>query len=161
MAFGGGGGNRGGVGAVSFAYDCCEAADAIRVYIQSELGSKHQTWVHVPPELQPDQWKGKYVQPMCRLFKALYGHPQSGAHWEAHLNAAVETIGGVPIPDHNSSFWFPKTKLLLTVYVDDLLLAGPTGRHKEVWDALRDVGKVAIEDPEPLDRFIARSHVFE
>ena len=34
------------------------------------------------------------------------------------------------VPAHPSSFWFPKERLLLTVYVDDLLLRGPAENHE-------------------------------
>ena len=48
--------------------------------------------------------------------------------------------------------------MLLTVYVDDLLLAGPDGGHQDVWDGLKDK-KIQLEPPESLDRFLGRSHV--
>ena len=94
---------------------------------------------------------------MCRLQKALYGHPESGGHWERHLNAAVDKIGGERIPNHPSSFWFDKHKALLTVYVDDLLLAGPVSCHSEIWHALSKA-KIDLDPPEDLDRFIGRTH---
>ena len=94
---------------------------------------------------------------MCRLVKALYGHPESGGHWEAHLEKAVQKIGGRAIPNHPSSFFFPASRMLLTVYVDDLLLAGPDGGHAAIWNGLKAKG-IALEDPEPLDRFLGRSH---
>ena len=89
---------------------------------------------------------------------ALCGHPESGAHWEAHLTAAVLKIGGVLAEGHPSSFWFPHKRMLLTVYVDDLLLSGPVENHGEFWAALRHVGNIRIEDPEILDRFLGRKH---
>ena len=95
---------------------------------------------------------------MCRLVRALYGHPESGAHWERHLEAAVKKIGGEKVPDHPSSFWFNRAKLLMTVYVDDILLAGPKGSHDQVWSSLRKEG-IKIEDPENLSRFLGRTHV--
>ncbi len=97
---------------------------------------------------------------MCRLVKALYGHPESGAHWERHLEAAVTGSGGVPIVGHPSSFWFEDQQLALTVYVDDLLLAGPTGKHEEIWNALKKRG-IALEPAEDLSRFLGRHHEFE
>jgi len=95
---------------------------------------------------------------MCLLVKALYGHPESGGHWERHLTEAILKIGGEPIPTHPSSFWFDKTKMLLTVYVDDLLLSGPDAGHAPTWAALRGAG-IALEDAEELYRFLGRTHV--
>ena len=94
---------------------------------------------------------------MCRLVKALYGHPESGGHWENHLTQAIIQIGGEKVPNHPSSFWFPLQKSLLTVCVDDLLLAGPVGSHADLWHALSKV-PIELDPPEDLDRFIGRTH---
>ena len=64
----------------------------------------------------------------------------------------------MPVDSHPSLFWFPERKLLLTIYVDDLMLSGPRANHASFWDALRK--QVDIEDPEPLDRFLGRYHEF-
>ena len=62
---------------------------------------------------------------------------------------------------HTSSFFMPKLRLLLTVYVDDLLLSGPAETHEKFWKMITDknVGNIRVEDPEPLDRFLGRKHV--
>ena len=135
-------------------------ADAVRAYVQSLLKSMHETWVAVPIELWPAEWKkAGYKRPCCRLIKALYGHPDSGAHWEAHLTEAIIANGGKLVPTHPSTFWFPDQRLLLTVYVDDLLLSGPVAQHSRFWQRLRNGPKaIKLDDPEPLDRFLGRSH---
>lgn len=133
-----------------------QVSDAIRAYIQSNLNSKHETWVLIPPELRPKHWKAR--RPMCKLVKALYGHPESGGHWEAHLEKAVAAIGGEPVENHPSSFFFADSKMFLTVYVDDLLLAGPDGGHDKIWDGLKKQ-KIALEDAESLERFLGRTHI--
>ncbi len=89
---------------------------------------------------------------------ALYGHPESGAHWENHLTDALKRIGGESVEGHTSSFWFPWKGMLLTVYVDDLLLRGPVKKHQEFWSALRTIGNIKIEEPEILDRFLGSQH---
>jgi hypothetical protein len=133
-------------------------ADAIRAYVQSKLNSAYDTYVRIPRELWPQEWVKKGMkQPCCRLNKALYGHPEAGGHWERHLTKAIEECGGKPVQNHPSSFWFKDSKLLLTVYVDDLLLSGPAGAHDQLWKDLRK--KINIEDPEPLDRFLGRTHI--
>ena len=98
---------------------------------------------------------------MCQLIKALYGHPESGAHWENHLTEAVRLLGGEPIWNFPSNFWFEETRLLLTVYVDDLLLSGPIANHNQFWRSLQ-TGEIPIkiDPPELLDRFLGRKHVF-
>eukprot|EP00973_Karenia_brevis_P070872 9851041-Karenia_brevis.AAC.1 len=52
-------------------------ADAVRAYVQSLLKSKDETWVTIPPMLGPKHWGQTYDRPVCRLVKALYGHPES------------------------------------------------------------------------------------
>ena len=99
-----------------------------------------------------------FQKPCCKLNKALYGHPEAGGHWERHLKSALESCGGVAIENHPSSFWIAPSRLLLTVYVDDLLLSGPEAAHDPFWKKLRKQC-IRIEDPAPLDRFLGRSHV--
>ena len=96
---------------------------------------------------------------MCRLDKALYGHPESGGHWERHLEEAIFANGGVAVPNHKSSYWIETLKLLLTVYVDDLLLSGPARSHDEFWQLLSKGSKlIDIDEPEFLDQFLNRGH---
>ena len=136
------------------------AADAIRAYVQSLLKSKFRTFVQIPKVLWPKHWHGKYTRPMCLLKKALYGHPESGAHWEKHLAEAITSIGGEAVDDHPSCFWFPKTRMFMSVYVDDLLLSGPEKHHDALWKQLKGAG-IKIEDPEPVDRFLGRTHLIQ
>ena len=95
--------------------------------------------------------------PCCKLNKSLYGHPEAGGHWELHLHKAIQSCGGIAIPNHPSSYWMAETKLFLTVYVDDLLLSGPVAAHDPFWKLLQTKG-INIEPPEDLDRFLGRSH---
>ena len=134
------------------------AADAIKAYVQSTLKSKHVTWIELPPELRPTSWQGKFRRPVVILNKALYGHPEAGAHWERHLEDVVVKQGkAIKLsPEFPSNYFFPDSKLLLTVYVDDLTLAGPEGKHDEFWKWLQD--KVDIEPPEPASRILGRYH---
>ena len=93
---------------------------------------------------------------MCLLVRALYGHPEAGGHWERHLTNALKALGGSPVQGHPSCYWFVKEKLLLTVYVDDLLLSGPACNHDAMWQKIAKT--VEIEPPEPLNRFLGRYH---
>ena len=53
--------------------------------------------------------EGKYKKPVVRLIKALYGHPESGV-LRKHFKAE-------PVESHPSTYWLPKEKLMLTVYL--------------------------------------------
>ena len=90
---------------------------------------------------------------------ALYGHPEAGGHWERHLEKIVIQLGGAAVPSHPSCYFFSKTRLLLVVYVDDLLLSGPADEHERFWKSLR--AEVDTEAPEDLDRYLGRHHSFE
>ena len=111
-------------------------ADAIRAYCQALLKSKDPTWVTIHPLLRRKDMKEP--RPCCRLLKALYGHPESGAHGEKHLTDAILMCGGVPIINHPSSFWIKPLSIMLTVYVDDLLCSGPVASHAKFWKCLRN-----------------------
>ena len=63
------------------------------------------------------------------------------------------------MPNHPSCFWFAELKLLLIIYVDDLLLAGPSEHHEAFWKKLGAL--VTLGPPEPMDRYLGRHHVFE
>ena len=132
-------------------------ADAIQAYLQSTLNSQHPTWVCLPRELWPKSWGNKYLKPVVRLRRALYGHPEAGGHWELYLTKQILSMGGQKIEGHLSSFYIPKYGLYLTVYVDDLLLSGPSINHDPFWAELSKT--VNIEPPAALERFIGRGHV--
>jgi hypothetical protein len=133
-------------------------ADAIKAYVQSLLKSKVLTYIELPKHLVPDRFK-HLNRPCFRLDKALYGHPEAGGHWERHLEQIILGLGGVPIKGHPSCFWMGSTKLFLIVYVDDLLLSGPSEAHKNFWETLSK--KVNLDPPEELDRYLGRHHAFE
>ena len=74
------------------------------------------------------------------------------------MTKVLKDLGGKAVQSHPSTFWFHKTRLLMTVYVDDLMLAGPESAHEGFWNSL--IEHVKIEDPEPLTRFLGRHHDF-
>ena len=147
----------------AIAYGLCPghkttAADAIKAYVQSDLKSKHPTYIDIPKHLCPQKWS-HLRRPCFRLKKALYGHPEAGGHWERHLEEIVVRLGGEAVPSHPSCFFIKRLRLFLVVYVDDLLLSGPANEHGGFWHALRT--QVDIEPPEELDRYLGRHQRIE
>ena len=67
-------------------------------------------------------------------------------------------MGGQGLPAHPSCYFFPSDRLLLIVYVDDLMLSGPAEHHQAFWAAL--AREVSLEAPEDLDQFLGRHHYF-
>ncbi len=57
---------------------------------------------------------------------------------------------------HPSTYWFQPSKLLMTVYVDDIMLSGPSANHAIFWEKLRE--HVHTGEPDDLDRFLGRHH---
>ena len=135
-------------------YECLpgndvQMADAIQAYIQAKL-SGVPCWVELPDEAwHPSANKHNYRRPVCRLVKALYGHPDAGTMWEQHCHTAVQKVGFKPIGDEWPSLYLhPDLKLLLVIYVDDLKMAGPTAILPKGWNMLCQ--ELRLEEETPL-----------
>jgi len=117
--------------------NCISVADAEQAYIQAKLKG-NTTWVALPPEAWPEEWKGKYQRPVVVLEQALYGHPSSGTYWEEHCDDQVKAVGFDPVgANWPSCYWHSKLKLLLVIYVDDFKLSGPEANIEQGWTLLR------------------------
>ena len=100
------------------------------------------------PELRPKEWGS--------LIRALYGHPDAGGLWEAHLKKLLKQLGGEEIPEFPGNFFFQG--LMLSTYVDDLTLKGPADAHEAFWAKLTKM--INVEPPEPIFRVLGRNLVF-
>ena len=143
------------------AYGCmpghtAEQCDAEQAYMQAMLVCAN-TWVRIPRDQWPASWAGKYTDPVCPLVLALYGHPDSGGHWEAHCEKHLLEAGYVPIPSWRSCFWHPTLKLFLVVYVDDFKFSGPADKIAEGWELIRR--HIKTDEPHPVDQFLGCKHV--
>ena len=68
------------------------------------------------------------------MLKALYGHPDAGTYWEQKCDAHVKAVGFVPIgSEWPSCYYHPKLSLMLTIYVDDIKLAGLKANISHGW----------------------------
>ena len=142
-----------------------EQADAEAAYTQCELQGT-PTWVRLPEDRWPKEWfytdsngnrKCKYTDPVCRLKKALYGHPDAGTYWEQHAEKHLKSVGFLPVTDWRSCFVHPGLKLYLIVYVDDFKMAGPTQNLPEGWKLIRK--GIETGDPEPVNRYLGCEHI--
>ena len=59
----------------------------------------------------------------------------------------------------NQSNWTFDNGLVLTLYVDDILLSGPSGLRKGFWESLQK--HLEIEEPTQVDRCLGRKHLFK
>lgn len=132
-------------------------ADATRAFLQALLESSEDTYVILPHELWLPSWKGKFRRPTVRLRRALYGHPLASAYWDKHLRRVLVTsLGFEAVDGHPSVFFQHETKLLVVVYVDDILASGPKHAQDQFWPALRK--EVQLDDVEELSQFLGRFH---
>ena len=134
-----------------------QMADAIQAYIQALLTGM-ACWVELPEDAWPDDVLKRIKKlglrrPMCRLRKALYGHPDSGTMWEKHCDTEVKGLEFDPVgPEWPGMYYHKKLQLLLVIYVDDLKMAGPTQNLKKGWDMLRS--KLRIEPETELGLYL-------
>ena len=103
-----------------------EQSDAIQAYLQGELRGR-DTWILLPPDQWPASWAGRR-KPVCRLRVALYGHPDAGTGWEHRCDKSLKSVGFVNVGGGcwPSCYYHRDLALLLSVYVDDFKMAGPT-----------------------------------
>ena len=143
--------------------------DVSQAYLQSNIDEDDgtSTWVSLPRAWWPAEWfdeRGdpKYSRPVCRLRKALYGHPQSDRKWEKYLGSKLRKLGWRP-SEGNPGTWLrelPGEKGLnacLVTYVDDLLLIAPKDVATKFW---RDIEKeVEFKESEaPIGRYLGANH---
>jgi hypothetical protein len=131
-----------------------QTADAIQAYLQSEMQGD-QCWITLPKEAEPGEvwgpqhyeatalkeivelWK-TIADPVMPMERALYGHPDSVTFWEEFCNKSTRKVGFKDLGhDWPSVFFHPELKLLLSIYVDDFKLPGPTGNLAKGWALLR------------------------
>lgn len=109
-----------------------------------------------PPEgfkiisTNPDRKRSHLLkQPILKLHKAIYGIKQAPRLWNRRLTNYLKSIGFVRC-EYDHSLWMRDTVLIL-VYVDDLLVAGPSETErakvkKQLFDesAMTDGGPVTF-----------------
>jgi hypothetical protein len=155
-------------------------ADAEAAYIQPLLPDDVHMFITVPDELMTTEMRAKarlLRRPVFRLRRPLYGWSRSGNIWEKHLKKTLEeldkqtekqfreTVAKVtkhwtPVPEWPQTFWkigAAGKPVILTVYVDDFVLAGP--KHEAEWKAIRDAVKTST--PTVIDRVLGVNHTFE
>ena len=138
--------------------------DAAQAYIQSRIDSSDRpsTWVRLPKSWWPASWHSKdgtavFYDPVVRLCKALYGHPEAGALWDKHLRGILTKLGWSALESHPGFWTHGETCALLAVYVDDLLMAASPKDEARLWRELED--KVTFGDPPSIiSKFLGGHH---
>ena len=109
----------------------------------------------LPPELVPEG-KKHILSPVAPLHKALYGRPESSAHWAKHLHAVLLELGGRELEGMPSVYYFEREGLILCVCVHDLTLAGRIEVHPAFWNKLSQ--RIELEPFAPITRVLGRTH---
>jgi hypothetical protein len=112
--------------------------------------------------LQPACWfdaqgNSLWADPVVLLDKALYGHPESGALWEAHLEAKLKLDKWERIEGHPGLYTNATLRASMVVYVDDLLLSCPPQHTNAIWRSI-EAGIKFKEAESPLDRYLGIQH---
>ena len=91
------------------------------------------------------------TDPVCKLVKALYGHPNSGSYWEARCHEKVVSEGFELIGDSGewrSRYVHKELGVMFVIYVDDFKMGGPEENGHICWKAQR-YGSDAIQMDDP------------
>ena len=119
------------------------------------MQTKVPTWVELSPELVPDEFK-HIKRPCVRFWRSLYGHPEAGHRWDMRSREVMTCFDAKPIDTFQSNFWIPKYKLLLSLYVDDVVVSGPSSQHKPFWDEMQC--HLELDEPAEVSRILGREH---
>ena len=128
-----------------------EDADARKAYLQAKLADFEgdtETWIELPIDEWPSKWHGKFRKPVVRLLRNLYGHPLAGLYWEKHCDRAIKDCGFVPVQGWECLYKHPARRTLLSVYVDDLKMAGPADNITACWKDLCSL--LDLDPPTPF-----------
>jgi hypothetical protein len=95
----------------------------------------------------------QFVCPVVLMGAALCGHPDSVSFWEDKCNKEVCEVGYQSFgSEWPSVFYHKELKLLLTIYVDDFKLAGPSKALPKLWKEMRE--RITLSDPTKSGKFL-------
>ena len=111
-----------------------QAADAVSAHTQVKMEDAHklfkipksecpEIWIRLPRHKWPKSWYS-IEDPVVPLERNLYGHPLAGLLWERQFEKILLKHGWEKIPNWECLFVHRDKGLFLSVYVDDIKLAG-------------------------------------
>ena len=120
-----------------------QAADAVSAYTQVKMEDAHKLlkipksecpdiWIRLPRHKWPKPWSGM-EDPVVPLERNLYGHPLAGLLWERQFEKILLKHGWEKIPNWECLFVHREKGLFLSVYVDDIKLAGKKQNLDTMW----------------------------
>ena len=92
-------------------------------------------WIRLPRHKWPKPWSSM-EDPVIPLERNLYGHPLAGLVWERQFEKILLKHGWEKIPNWECLFVHREKGLFLSVYVDDIKLAGKKQNLDPMWNLL-------------------------
>ena len=99
-----------------------------------------------------------YHSTLCAIAQSiLYSQPESSAHWSLHLSEVLKVkMGGIEFPNMPSIWRFESSRMIMSVYVDDLILGGNKSSHSSF---RKELQKYINLDPfTEFGRVLGRGH---
>ena len=123
-----------------------QAADAVSAYTQVKMEDAHKLlkipksecpdiWICLPRYKWPESWSS-VEDPVVPLERNLYGHPLAGLLWDRQFEKIFFQHGWEKIPNWKCLFVHREKGLFLSVYVDDIKLAGKKQNLDPTWKLL-------------------------
>ena len=133
-------------------------SDCVRAYVQAELRGT-PTFVRLPKAWWPKEWH-TFKDPVCRLVKALYGHPEAGNDWHHHIENELLMLEFNMVEGWPSIYvknFENNKRVVFVLYVDDLVMLGPSELIPLI-ATLRE--KIKMEEPSDLYKYLGCFHYF-
>ena len=123
-----------------------QAADAVSAYTEVKMEDAHKLlkipksecpdiWIRIPRHKWPKSWSSM-EDPVVPLERNLYGHPLARLLWERQFEKILLKHGWEKIPNWECLFVHREKRLFLSVYVDDIKLAGKKQNLDPMWKLL-------------------------
>ena len=123
-----------------------QAADAVSAYTQVKMEDAPKLlkipksecpdiWIRLPRHKWPTSWSSM-EDPVFLLERYLYGHHFEGLLWERQFEKILLKHGWEKIPNWECHFVHREKGLFLSVYVDDIKLAGKKQNLDSMWKVL-------------------------
>ena len=123
-----------------------QAADAVSAYTRVKMEDAHELlkisksecphiWIRLPRHKWPKSWSSM-EDPVVPLERNLYGHPLAGLLWERQFEKILLKDGWEKVSKWECLFVHREKGLFLSVYVDDIKVAGKKQNINPMWKGL-------------------------
>ena len=92
-------------------------------------------WIRLPKHKWPKSWSS-LESPVVPLERNLYGHPLPGLLWEGQFEKVLLEHGWEKVPNWECLFVNREKGLFLSVYVDEIKMAGQKQNLDPMWKIL-------------------------